>query len=505
MKRLLFIYILILCYGVCCAQSEFDKEFEEFKKQTLCEFDDFKKKCNEEYIEHLKKTWKEFNSLTPIPLPKDTLTVPPVIYEEEKPKEEIENKELLNKNIVTPEPPVTEPVPEESIVAPEPPIVEIEPEEPIFIDDIWEKDKATYSFSFYGTEASIHMGQEHSFKLQACNNCNVASAWEFCSNNYDDIVSECLELQKKHNLCDWGYLQMIKKMSEQFYGARTNEATLMTSYIYCLSGYKAKMGISNGRLYLLVACEHQIYGKRYFDINGEKFYPIDCEEDGMKICDADFKGSKPLSLWINRTPNLEYANCDTTRQLKSKRYPNMAISVNVNKNLMDFYSDYPASEMGSDFMTKWVVYANNPLSNKIKEQIYPALKESLQGKEKLEQVNMLLNFVQTAFVYEYDEKVWGHDRSFFSEETLYYKYCDCEDRSILFSRLVRDILGLKVMLVYYPGHIATAVCIDEQAHGDFVEMNNEKYTICDPTYINAPVGTSMPELRDLNITLTLLK
>lgn len=34
--------------------------------------------------------------------------------------------------------------------------------------------------------------------------------------------------------------------------------------------------------------------------------------------------------------------------------------------------------------------------------------------------------------YEYDNKVWGHDRALFAEETLYYPYCDSEDRSIVF-------------------------------------------------------------------------
>ena len=107
---------------------------------------------------------------------------------------------------------------------------------------------------------------------------------------------------------------------------------------------------------------------------------------------------------------------------------------------------------------------------------------------------MLLNWVQTGFVYEYDDKVWGHDRAFFAEETLYYPYCDCEDRSILFSRLIRDLLGLDVALIYYPGHLATAVCFDSDVSGDIMLINNRKFVVCDPTYIGAPVGAQMPGL-----------
>lgn len=107
-------------------------------------------------------------------------------------------------------------------------------------------------------------------------------------------------------------------------------------------------------------------------------------------------------------------------------------------------------------------------------------------------VEQLLNWVQTAFIYEYDDKIWGKDRTFFPEETLYYPYSDCEDRAILFTRLVRDILGLECLLVYYPGHLASAVCFNEETNGDHIILNGKKYTICDPTYINAPVGITMP-------------
>ena len=117
---------------------------------------------------------------------------------------------------------------------------------------------------------------------------------------------------------------------------------------------------------------------------------------------------------------------------------------------------------------------------------------------------MLLNFVQTAFVYEYDDKVWGTDRSFFADESLYYPYCDCEDRSVLFSRLVRDLLGLDVVLIYYPGHLATAVKFSSEVSGDYITYDGARYTICDPTYINAPVGMTMPDMDNASAFIVVL-
>lgn len=116
----------------------------------------------------------------------------------------------------------------------------------------------------------------------------------------------------------------------------------------------------------------------------------------------------------------------------------------------------------------------------------------------------LLNFVQTAFVYEYDDKVWGGDRAFFAEEMLYNPYCDCEDRSVLFSRLVRDLLGLDVILVYYPGHLATAVCFAEDVSGDYIMLSGRRFVVCDPTYIGAGVGRTMPDMNNRSANVILL-
>jgi hypothetical protein len=160
--------------------------------------------------------------------------------------------------------------------------------------------------------------------------------------------------------------------------------------------------------------------------------------------------------------------------------------------------------INQDFGTRWAMYANTPMSAQAKNTLYPSLRQAIAGKSSYEAVSRLLNFVQTAFEYEYDDKVWGGDRAFFAEETLYYPYCDCEDRAILFSRLVRDLVGLKVVLIYYPGHLAAAVQFDNSVTGDYVTLNGRRYVVCDPTYIGAPVGKSMPNLNNSQAKVILL-
>lgn len=59
---------------------------------------------------------------------------------------------------------------------------------------------------------------------------------------------------------------------------------------------------------------------------------------------------------------------------------------------------------------------------------------------------------------------------------------------------VRDLLGLKCALLYYPVHLATAIAMGEVVKSDFIRINGTKFLVCDPTYIGAPIGMTMPDM-----------
>lgn len=119
---------------------------------------------------------------------------------------------------------------------------------------------------------------------------------------------------------------------------------------------------------------------------------------------------------------------------------------------------------------------------------------------------------QIGFPYLYDDVVWGRDRAFFAEETFYYPGSDCEDHAILFSHLVRDLLGLDVALVYYPGdkdpkqsHLATAICFNEDVRGDYIMVGNRKFYVADPTCPRGRVGMVPKECEGKEPTVIICK
>ena len=301
---------------------------------------------------------------------------------------------------------------------------------------------------------------------------------------------------------------MLRDVSESVCGKGTNESVLLMAYVYCQSGYQMRLAIDGQKLHLLVASKHHIFGLSYFNLDGTNFYPFlrdgDRINDRVYICAASFPKEKAMSLLVPKAQ--EFAvNYKGQRTIKSERYPNVAATIKVNQNLMSFYNTYPTSMLDENIMTRWAMYANTPLAKDVKDQLYPQLRPLVSGKSQLDAVNILLNWVQTGFEYEYDDKVWGGDRAFFAEESLNYPYCDCEDRSILFTRLVRDLLGLKCILVFYPGHLAAAVRFtDSVSGGDYIQLNGQRYIVSDPTYIGAPVGMSMPNMDNQTAKVILL-
>ncbi len=461
--------------------------FQSFRNNAYADYEEFRNKCNADYAEFLQSAWGTFQATPGQPKPKDE-EKPPVVIEEKEEQKPVVDRPIPIKETVLPPAPEEQPLPVAPIV---------EQDEPSEYDN-W-KD-----FTIYGTTLSVRFEDSQRFRLSKCNEDAVAEAWLRLSEpDYNNTLCDCLAIREDMQLSDWAYLNMLDAIAKACLGDG-NEATLLAAFFYCQTGYQMRLAFGSNKLYMLYASKHYVYGKPYFLVDDEFYYPFNCEEENLQICEAAFPQEKPLSLLVPQQ-QLFTEVLTPSRTLTSQRYPEMSLKVSVNRNLVEFYDSYPTSSLGKDFMTRWAMYANTPVDCTVGESLYPALHKQLQGLSQLEAVERLLNWVQTAFVYEYDENVWGHDRAFFTEETLYYPKCDCEDRSILLSRLVRDLLGLKTVLVYYPGHLAMAVGFTEDVRGDFLTLGGERYIVCDPTYINARVGRTMPGMDNAQATAILLQ
>lgn len=478
MARFKSFLLISLLFGLSMFTSsaqtdDFYAQYEKFSKHAKAEYEDYRAQCNAEYVKFLERAWKEYKVLPSIPRPKDEVVPPTIMPRQDKNKKQA--KEILIENVVSPILSLPQPKP---------------------ISPIYENDKVeekNFSFSYMGTTCEVRLPKDLNIRMSGCESCMIATIWkQLATNAMDNTIRDFLALRLKMQLCDWAYLNLIDTFTKAFCG-HGNEAVIMAAFIYSQSGYKMRLGRDCEKLYLLYGSKHGIYEKGYIVIEGINYYPLDDKVERMEISDFSFPQEQSMSLYIENAQKFTIRP-SAKRKLASEQYHDVTIDSQVNLNLIQFYNTYPSSEVNGNFMTRWKMYADTPMDESVSQMLYPDIKNKIEGLSDVQAVNQILNWVQTAFQYEYDDKVWGHDRAFFAEETLYYPYCDCEDRAILFTRLVRDLLGLKCILVYYPGHLASAVCLKQQVNGDYISLDGDVYTICDPTYIGAPVGITMPEM-----------
>ncbi|MCM1151954.1 MAG: hypothetical protein NC209_04855 [Alistipes sp.] len=476
MKQFAVIIFFLLSFGSTFAQS-----FEEYREQALSDFEaykaadtrkfrEYRDKVNAEYAEYMRRAWPEYKA-------KPAETVPP---RPEPPKPEVKDPDIEPSN---------DPIPFDNILPTPAPVLPPQPVVPLPVPE--KPIKPSFAFTFYGTPCTIGLEEEHRFSLAGVGENNVADAWtQLSSDTYLPVVSECLTWRDRLQLCDWGYVRFLERMTTAFFPAdKFNEARLLQMYILTQSGYKVRIARADNRLVLLLPSKDNIYEYAYLNIGGCKYYVVDptLRSRSFYVFDREFPKEQFFSLEIVCEPLFSMRASDP-RQLVAEHYFEVSATVSTNRNLIDFYNDYPLS-------SAWNFYAQASLSTPVKEQLYPVLQKAIAGKDKATAANILIDWVQTAFAYKTDDEQFGQERPLFADETLYYPYSDCEDRAILYSVLVHDLLGLDVVLLHYPEHLATAVCFGDDTSGDYMKIDGHRYIVCDPTYIGATIGQAMPQYK----------
>lgn len=505
--------------------SNNDPGFAAERQKMYENFNKFRKEALDNYSNYVRKAWKDYKANPAIAAPKDEMVKPQIAPESEERTAswftKIFGKEK-NKNVkktkTQPKPAVHKPtvMKVEEIIKAEPNIPQPEPQ--IAVEPRQESANSYMTFKVFGTECKVRIGQNCRYKLPNVTSAAVADAiqYVFPGQQFENLLYDCLQERQRHNFSDWTYYQMLQALTLQFYGD-TNEAVLCQAFLYSQSGYKMRLAHTSDKLYMLAATRHFIFNKQFYVLDGENYFLLsDKKVDQLGISEAAFPKESSLSLQI--TASQQFAENPTVQRTITSRYnEDFSFTITSNKNYIDFFDTYPSSTVNNNFMSRWAMYANTPLERGIKDQLYPQMKAKLQGLSQEEAVQQLLWWMHGAvdiegkiekadcFLYNYDENVWGGDRAFFGEETLFYPYCDCEDRSVLLSHLVRDLLNLDVVLVYYPGHLAMAVNFTEPVKGDHVMLNGRKFIICDPTYIGCQVGETMSGMEDQPTTVILLK
>lgn len=506
-KRLLLLIGLFLAISVSAQQTtDYDryvqqkrKEFEQYREKKRTEFENYRARRNKEFADYLAQRWIEYQHYKGVEAPPCPDPVKPVIkFDEGRSSQPVK---IPVKRIVTiPQPKPRVPLnimPDTPAPLPATPTAPVpnQPLQPVVTP------VPTFNTNFYGTLLKVRLEGKHKFALNSVDERVVSAVWtKLADGRMDKAVDDCLAWREAMHLNDYTYVQMLGTLCNAFFGGHyCDEAVLMRVFLLAQSGYDVKCARKGNSLVLLLPIEDTVYGISYIQLDGKMYYAIDAPkgEGGYYTFPQKFSPqSQSCSMKMREKIELPDKQPGSVRRLTSKRYPQLSVETQVDKNLMDLYRNYPSC--------KWDIYANVPMSQGLSNDLLPALKNGIAGKSETEAANMLINFVQTAFEYMKDDEQFGYERPFFVDETFYYPYSDCEDRAILYSNLIRGLLHLDVVLLHYPQHLATAVRFTSQVDGDYVMVNGQKYIVCDPTYIGASIGEAMPQFKQTEVEIVKL-
>lgn len=483
MKRFFIFFLLISAFATCVFAQQ---AFEDYVNKQFGEFQKFKEERDKEFTEFLKKQWGEFNAFKGIdfdPVPKPD-KIPEA--EPEKAKEIPEAPKIKEQEIPTPAKPE--------------PIKKIKPTVPV------EKpsETAEIKFNFYKTEINIDFDNKISETFESpVNNDKISKYWEKLSTaDYSSLIKQIKEIRDKLQLQDWGTYLLTRAVSQDIHRDK-NSAQLLQWYILSKLGYDTKIGFKDNKIYLLLPSEHTLYGITYFTIDKTRYYAIDTlftkeKIKSLKTYEGKYEGADKFAFF--KTENPRFGTYDTGKTLSfNYSADKYSLKLKYNENYVNYYKFFP--------QTFFNAYFAAPPSPGFQNSIVNDLNKIITGKSEEEAVNIILRFVQKAFKYKTDIDQFGYEKYLTPDETVFYPYSDCEDRSILFAYLIKSVLGLDVVLLDYPGHVATAVSLSKNISidGDSITYNGKKYYVADPTYINATLGMTMPLVKNKKFEIISLK
>ncbi len=369
--------------------------------------------------------------------------------------------------------------------------------EPKVVKKIEEKTQAPviiplHNIILFGTTFAFDV--EHSIEkaqFQPQNKKGITNFFDsLAQSDYQKTVDTLALHVKEYQLNDWALYLLSQKLSFSLY-KNNNEAKLFQWFILNQLGYDIKVALQKSKVVILSKSKKTIYSTPNYTLSKHHYYAIDYyNQKGLGVL-RTYEGTYPdavksLNLELKAIPkfNAENAGRDLSFRYRGQKY---TLHVSYNQNLINFMKTYPQADYDS--------YFNAPLDNKSADSLVKALKPIIDGKAASDAINILLYFVQHAFSYELDQEQFGREKVMFAQETLYYQKSDCEDRAVLFAYLIKNLLGYDVVGVKYSDHMATAVAVPMQ--GDALNIASSRYVIADPTYMNAPIGKSMPKYKNV--------
>jgi len=322
--------------------------------------------------------------------------------------------------------------------------------------------------------------------LGAPNNIRLAKVWSDLSGvNHEQVIAQLRQQQSQLKLGDWGVMLLTQYHLEKQFDD-INQRIAYTWFLLNRLGYDVRISYSDSSVFLLVPTTNKIYGRSFSEVDRKKYYMYP-EAEKVRLFSYDKQSRQALAALdfsLSRLIKSSNAKDRLSVEFFLSAIESHEFHLEYDLGLSEFLATYPQI----DLQWYFTVPPGDPAADSLLQQLRPLIADL----DERAAINLLLRFTQKLFQYQTDDQQFGKEKYLLVDESLRYGINDCEDRSIFLAWLVSSLLGLDVIALDYPGHVALAIRTPTKSADAVVTYNGQKYVVADPTFINADLGMAMP-------------
>lgn len=294
--------------------------------------------------------------------------------------------------------------------------------------------------------------------------------------------------------CDWCRYMLVRAVSEAALpDTQCNERIALQIFLLEQMGFDARAAQQGERLVMLLPFDEVIYERGYITIDNQRFYIFEygsAPEGYQPIVRSDTTHRRPLSIEIGA--GIDSPHTTPISLPLWSDYLHTTVTVPISSARIELMRHYPTTEKAP--------FHRAEVPDAIGNALLPLLARQIASMSQVDAAEYLLGLVQRGFEFTSDSDLFGRHKQMTIEESLFYGRNNCKDRTLIFAWLIDELLGLPTVVVDYQvdpnvepiGHVACGVEFTQRTAGTFITHNGHRYTICDPSYIDAPVGQPMP-------------
>lgn len=279
------------------------------------------------------------------------------------------------------------------------------------------------------------------------------------------------------NLDGMAYLMLVQKISSKISKGDEEFAVLFTYAALNRKGMDVLLAANEKRMTLYGSTSFNIKNVLYVVRNGKVYYDLsfDQKKEPMNEQLIDLpvaENAKPIYLNKYSPPSLSAkAEVKTIPfEYQSNVY---FFTIHLNQSLVAYYNDLPGIEISK-------IYLNYGISEKGNHTLIEQLKDATAYMSKEKVVNFILAFIQDL---DYAKDAEGNEKFAFPEESIANQYTDCEDRSMLFAYLVREVAHLQSVGLLYTNSAHMNVAVESWKKKEDSDFNAYEmdFVVCEPS------------------------